>query len=157
MDATATAPPSGDVRLREVIEADLPILFEQQWDPEANAMANFPARDRDAFMAHWTKILADETLPVRAILFGPEVAGNIVSWEQDGRRLVGYWIGKAYWGRGIATQAMSEFLKVVTSRPLYAHVAKHNVGSIRVLEKSGFTLCADEVGDLVFKLDARAC
>jgi RimJ/RimL family protein N-acetyltransferase len=141
-----------DVRLRKVIEADLPILFEHQWDPEANAMANFPARERDAFMAHWTKILADETLWARTILFGPEVAGNVVSWEQDGKQLIGYWIGKEYWGRGIATLALSEFLKVLTSRPLYAHVAKHNVGSIRVLEKCGFTLCSDEIEDLVFKL-----
>jgi RimJ/RimL family protein N-acetyltransferase len=135
-----------------VTEADLPILFEHQWDPEANAMANFPARERDAFMAHWAKILADEKCLVRTILFGPAVAGNVGSWEQDGKRLVGYWIGKAYWGRGIATQAMSDFLKVVTFRPLYAHVAKHNLGSIRVLEKSGFALCSDETDELVFKL-----
>jgi len=127
-----------DVRLRDVIEADLPILFEQQLDPEANRMAAFPARDRETFTAHWTKILGDATVTRKTILFNGQVAGNIVSFEQSGKPLVGYWIGKNYWGRGIATRALSEFLGLVPARPLYAHVAKHNVGSIRVLEKCGF-------------------
>lgn len=150
------------VRLRNVTEDDLPIFFEQQMDSDANQMAAFPARDWDAFMAHWTKILADYTLPVRTILLGEHVAGNIVSWQRDGNRLVGYWIGKSYWGCGIATMALTEFLRVVTERPLYAHVAKHNVGSIRVLEKCGFSMCedvtetsetpSDQVEEFVFKL-----
>src|SRR5882757_8541539 len=123
------------VHLREVIESDLPKFFEQQYDPEANQMANFPARERAPFMAHWAKIMLDPTSLLRTILYDDEVAGNIVSWRQDGERLVGYWIGKSYWGRGIATAALSQFLGVERVRPLVAHVAKHNIGSIRVLEK----------------------
>jgi hypothetical protein len=107
-------------------------------------MAAFPARDRDAFMAHWAKIRADEALMTRAILLDGQVVGNIGSWEHDRKRLVGYWIGKSYWGRGVATRALSAFLGVVKARPLYAHVAKHNIGSIRVLEKCGFTMCRAE-------------
>ena len=42
------------VQLRDVVTADLPIFFEQQLDPEATQMADFPSRDRDAFMTHWT-------------------------------------------------------------------------------------------------------
>ena len=151
------------IRLRAVTERDLPIFYEQQWDPDANRMAAFPARERDAFMAHWAKILGDKTVPVRAIILDGHVAGNIVSWEQEGKRLVGYWIGKDYWGRGIATAALSEFLGVVRVRPLYAHVAKHNVRSIRVLEKCGFRTSTevaqpseapgDGVEELVFRLD----
>src|SRR5262245_22120712 len=161
----ATQPPAllmGDVRLREVTDSDLPVFFEQQCDPEANQMAAFPARDRDAFWAHWTKILADPTKSVRTILLGDEVTGNIGSWEQDGQRLVGYWIGKTYWGKGVATAALSQFLNLVEARPLYAHVAKHNFASIRVLQKCGFTVCVEEtaspdrpidgVEELVFKL-----
>jgi RimJ/RimL family protein N-acetyltransferase len=133
-----------DVRLRDVTEGDLPILFEHQLDPDANQMANFPARDREAFTAHWTKILNDATVTKKTILFNGQVAGNIVSFEQSGTPKVGYWIGKNYWGKGIATKALSEFLGHVKARPLYAHVAKHNVGSIRVLEKCGFTLCGED-------------
>lgn len=126
------------VLLRDVIEGDLVTLFEQQRDPEANRMADFPARDRDAFMAHWEKILADETVIKKAVILDGHVAGNIVCFEQFGRPLVGYWIGRDYWGKGVATKALSALLGHVKTRPLYAHVVRHNAGSIRVLEKCGF-------------------
>src|SRR5258708_37916755 len=143
----STHPPTlltSDICLRDVIDSDLPILFEQQRDPDANQMAAFPARDRDAFMAHWSTILGDENVTIKTILLAEHVAGNIVCWEWDSKRLVGYWIGKNYWGQGVATRALSEFLGVVKARPLYAHVAKHNIASIRVLAKCGFTICDEE-------------
>ncbi len=131
------------VRLRDVVEADLPILFEHQQDPEASRMAAFPSRDREAFLAHWrTKILGDATVAKKTILFDGRVAGNIVSFERDGKKLVGYWIGREFWGQGVATSALAQFLETVPGRPLYAYVAKHNVGSIRVLEKCGFRISA---------------
>jgi RimJ/RimL family protein N-acetyltransferase len=133
-----------DVRLRDVVEADLPILFEHQWDPVATRMAAFPARNREAFLTHWrTKILGGAGV-AKAILFNGQVAGNIVCWQQAGRTLVGYWIGRRFWGQGIATRALALFLDVVPARPLYAHVAKHNRGSIRVLEKCGFRASAPD-------------
>jgi RimJ/RimL family protein N-acetyltransferase len=153
------------VLLRDVTESDLPIFFDQQLDPEANRMAAFPARDRDAFTAHWTKILGDETITKKTILFDGHVAGNIVSFEQGGKPQVGYWIGKEYWGKGIATKALSKFLGYVEARPLYAHVAKLNIASIRVLEKCGFKICGEdkgfsnaggeEVEEFILKLDAN--
>ena len=127
------------VLLCDVTESDLPIFFEHQLEPDAIRMAAFPARDREAFTAHWAKILGDVTVMKKAVLFNGQVAGNIVSFEQSGKREVGYWIGKKYWGNGIATGALSEFLSHEKVRPLYAHVAKHNFASIRVLEKCGFT------------------
>lgn len=135
---------SGEVKLREVEASDLPVLFEQQREPEAVEMAAFPARDKERFLAHWARILSDETVISRAILYQGELAGTVVSFEQDGKCQVGYWIGKAFWGKGIVTIALLQFLRSVESRPLYAHVAKHNVGSIRVLEKSGFKLHAED-------------
>ena len=146
-----------DTILREVIDTDLPILFEQQMDPEANQMAAFPARDRDAFMAHWSRILSDETLIKRTILFQGQVAGNIGCFEMKGVRQVGYWIGRQYWGRGIATAALSDLLKDISVRPLYAYVAKHNIASLRVLEKCGFVICGEEkdgeIEEVVLRLD----
>ena len=133
--------------LRDVIESDLPVLFEHQRDPEATAMADFPARDRDAFDAHWERLLADPSLFKKTIVFEGQVAGNIGSWVQDGRRLVGYWIGKEFWGKGLATQALGETIDELDTRPLYAYVAKTNVASIRVLEKCGFVR-SDEAEDL---------
>jgi RimJ/RimL family protein N-acetyltransferase len=134
------------VRLRDVSEEDLPILFAHQLDPDANRMAAFRPREKDEFTAHWKKILADETVTKKTILLDGQVAGSIVSFEQFGKPLVGYWIGKEYWGQGVATRALSEFLDHVKVRPLYAYVAKHNVGSLRVLEKCGFTICGEDRG-----------
>jgi RimJ/RimL family protein N-acetyltransferase len=53
---------------------------------------------------------------------------------------VTYWIGRQDWGQGIATRALKEFLTgIETTRPLSARAASDNAGSIRVLEKCGFT------------------
>jgi RimJ/RimL family protein N-acetyltransferase len=134
-----------EVELRDVLPADLPVFFEQQLDPEATRMAEFPARDHDAFMTHWAKCLADANTILRTILFRGQVAGSVVCWEQSGSRNVGYWLGRDYWGRGIATAALRQFLADVTSRPLYAHVARHNTASIRVLEKCGFDVWREAI------------
>ncbi len=132
---------SNEVRLRNIDPDDLPIFYEQQLDADATRMAAFPARDRAAFDAHWaTKILGNPAAAKQTILVDGQVAGNIGSWPQDGVRLVGYWIGKEHWGKGVATRALAAFMDLVTERPLHAHVAKHNFGSIRVLEKCGFSL-----------------
>jgi len=150
------------VFLRDVTESDLPILFEQQLDPEATAMAAFPSRDREAFMAHWAKIMADEKGIIKTVLFSDQIAGSILSWEMDGEREVGYWFGREFWGKGIATQGLSQYIKLVKTRPLYAHVAQHNTGSRRVLEKCGFKVIGEDsytnpagadVEEFIFKLE----
>ena len=126
------------MRLRGVQDDDLEVFFVHQLDPAAVTMAAFPARDRDQFMAHWTKVRADDTNITRTIVADGVVAGNIGSWQQDEVRLVGYWLGREHWGRGVATRALTLFAGEVSTRPLHARVAVHNVGSIRVLEKCGF-------------------
>jgi RimJ/RimL family protein N-acetyltransferase len=127
-----------NVRLRDIEPADLPVLFEHQRDPVANGMAGVPARDREAFMAHWERILADETVLIRAVVADGALAGNLLSFLHDGRREVDYWIGREHWGGGIATAALAAFLEVETRRPLYAGVVESNRGSLRVLERCGF-------------------
>ena len=143
------------VTIRPVREDDLPVLFEHQRDPEAAAMAAFPSRDRDAFMAHWAKILADETLLASAIELDGRVVGNVGSFDFEGRREVGYWIDRAVWGRGVATRGLAAFLDEETRRPLFAGVAPHNAGSMRVLEKCGFERTGEigTEGHTIFRLD----
>jgi len=141
--------------LREVVESDLDAFFEHQQEPEANEMAIFPARDRETFYAHWRRNLANESAIHRTIVHDGEVAGNIVSWEQDGKRLIGYWIGRDFWGKGVATRALAEFVAEVPQRPLHAWVAATNVGSIRVLEKCGFVMVdsrTTDVEELLYEL-----
>jgi RimJ/RimL family protein N-acetyltransferase len=91
------------VLLRDTTEDDLPILFEQQLDLDANYMAAFTSRDptdKDAFTAHWAKILSDHTKINKTILFNEQVAGYVACFEQFGESEISYWIGKEYWGRG---------------------------------------------------------
>jgi RimJ/RimL family protein N-acetyltransferase len=126
------------IQLRDVIPEDLPTLFEQQLDPVAAEMAAFPSRERGPFMAHWAKILADPTVVAQTILADGQIAGNMGCWEQDGERDVGYWLGREYWGNGIATAALAAFLTQLPQRPLHARVVSHNHASRRVLEKCGF-------------------
>lgn len=154
-----------EVRIRTVEDQDLDVFFDHQADPEATEMAAFPARDKDQFAKHWAKIRADDTTVQRTIVVDGTVAGNIGSWEQNGQRLLGYWIGREYWGRGVATEALAQFVRqVTTARPLYAHVAVHNTGSIRVLEKCAFrrdrvqeaqaSAPDDGIEEFIFVLDA---
>ncbi len=136
------------MKLRDVTEEDLLPLFEQQADPVAYRMAAFPPRDREAFLAHWrTRVLGDAGGRKQTIVVDGQVAGHVVSWTQDGRRLVGYWVGRAFWGRGVGSAALLAFLSHEPLRPLFASVAAHNLGSIRVLEKSGFHLVSTQLVD----------
>jgi RimJ/RimL family protein N-acetyltransferase len=141
--------------LRDVHADDLDAFFEHQREPEANEMAIFPARDRETFDAHWRRILADGSVIKKTIVREGEVAGNIGSWQQDGKRLVGYWVGREFWGKGVATRALAEFVEEVPERPLHAWVATSNVGSIRVLQKCGFVQVGSrttDVEELLFEL-----
>ncbi|MCB0274953.1 MAG: GNAT family N-acetyltransferase [Calditrichaeota bacterium] len=124
--------------LRNVEDGDLPIFFEHQRDPESLAMAAFKSRERTAFFDHWAKIRRNKIGLLKTIVYEGEVAGNIASFMMDGHREVGYWIGRTFWGKGIASKALGLFIAEETERPLYAGVAEHNAASVRVLQKCGF-------------------
>ena len=139
-----------ELLLRDVLSDDLPIFFEQQLNQEAIYMAAFTAKDptdREAFMAHWHKILGIDTCIIKTILFNGQVAGSVSSYEEEGKPEVTYWLGREYWGKGIATWALKEFLLHHNqTRPIYARVAKDNHGSYRVLEKCGFRVISEGKG-----------
>ena len=144
--------------MREVRDSDIETFYLHQADAEGATMAAFPSRDRPAHFAHWAKIRANAANITRAIVIdtdaGEVVAGNIGSWEHEGLREIGYWVGREFWGRGVATAALRLLLDVVVQRPLYAVAVAHNVGSQRVLQKCGFVYQRDEEdGVRVFRLD----
>ena len=134
-----------EVLLRDIEPDDLPIFFEHQRDPVAVAMVVFRSREKAEFNAHWAKILADDTSLKKTIVADGQVAGHIASFMRDGDREIGYWIERTLWGRGIASAALAAFLCLEQRRPLYAGVAPHNIASIRVLQKCGFTLCQSAI------------
>ncbi len=142
------------VRLRAVQTSDLDAWFPMMADPEAIQMAAFAspnADDRAAFDARYRRILADATTPVRTVLLqqadGSErVAGSILIWHDEGHAEISYWIDRALWGRGIATAAVAAFLQEIDERPVYGRAAADNLGSLRVLERSGFARLRTEQG-----------
>ena len=155
--------------LREVRDEDLAVLFEQWADPVAAHMAAFTVpdhMDRQAFERRWARLRADETLINRAIVVDGDVVGTIGSWGDPGEREVTYWIGRSYWGRGIATSALDAFLAVDPSRPLHGRLAADNVASRRVLENCGFRVIGTdrgfaqarsaEIEEIVLRLDDPA-
>ena len=145
---------TGHVILREIQESDLPVLFAYQADPVAYTLADYPPRDHDAFMAHWAKLLSDDSVWNRAIVVDDQVVGHVACFLRDGVHEVGYWIGREFWGRGYASAALAGLLPMVPIRPLHANLAKANIGSRRVLEKCGFTVSREDGGDLFMLLEA---
>jgi RimJ/RimL family protein N-acetyltransferase len=144
--------------LRGIVKTDLPTLYEYEHDPEATAMAAFSAREWERFQTHWERVWNNPKAVARAIMWEGQVAGNIGAWEQDGKWLVGYWIGREFWGKGVATAALRAMLEEVTERPIWAHVVAHNKGSQRVLEKCGFVVAGQEMGEdgvveVLYRLD----
>jgi RimJ/RimL family protein N-acetyltransferase len=102
---------------------------------------------RDA--EEWIAIaMADSRGQILAIEVDGAIAGGIAvepfGGERTGTALFGYWLGRAYWGRGIATEAalmLSDFaLQSGGLRRLEATVFAPNVASARVLTKCGFIL-----------------
>jgi RimJ/RimL family protein N-acetyltransferase len=139
------------VRLREVEQDDLPTFFAQQLDPEAIRMAAFTVADpsdREAFDAKWRRILASEETTTRTIVVDDEVAGSVSKYRDPDLPgpEVTYWLGREFWGKGVATLALAGFVEVVTERPLYGRCAADNVGSRRVLEKCGFVFVREDRG-----------
>ena len=141
------------VTLREIRDADIPVFFEHQIDPVAHRMAGFKPRDRNAFMEHWAKIHADPTVVSRSILYDGRLAGFVVVFSRDETREIGYWIDRKFWGKGITTEALLQFLAAVDERPLVAVIAGHNVASIRVAEKCGFVLARETETDRTYRLE----
>ena len=113
------------IQLRDVVDADMPIFFAQQKEPAGVQMAAFTAKDpndRAAFDSQWASIRADRGITLQTILYEEAVAGTILCHSWFGAPEISYWLGEAFWGKGIATAALQQFLKQVTIRPLLALV-----------------------------------
>jgi RimJ/RimL family protein N-acetyltransferase len=138
--------------LRPTTAADLETLYEFQADPPAAEMAGFPSRDHATYFAHWSGVLADPAVAKSTIVVDGEVVGSLVCFGPPEAREVGYWVGRAYWGRQFASRALALFLVDVQERPLRAFVVPANVGSQRVLVKCGFVPDGADGDHLVFLL-----
>lgn len=135
---------SAKVRLRPVIDTDVPVFLANHNDPVAAAMAIYPTQEAAPFFAHWVQIRAEPTGITRTVVLGREVVGYMLGWRnKGGEHEVGYWIGRPFWGRGYATAALRLLIDELPDRPLIAHVALDNIGSRRVLEHCGFVMVGE--------------
>lgn len=138
-----------DIELRQTNRDDVETLFEFQLDKEANYLAAFTSKnptDKKAYIDKWTKLLVDKKINSKTILLNGEVTGSIAKFEMNGNTEITYWIGKDFWGKGIASSALKKFLEIEKIRPIYGRVAFDNIGSKRVLEKCGFSKVSIEKG-----------
>ena len=135
-----------------MLVSDFETFYQQQADPESAAMAVFTPRSREELIDRWHRIMANDEITARTITVDGVAAGHCVSWLEEGHREIGYWVGREFWGQGVATAALAEMLEIVRDRPLEAWVAPTNLGSIRVLEKNGFTFNREQDEYRVFRL-----
>jgi RimJ/RimL family protein N-acetyltransferase len=137
------------VQLRPSEKSDLEILFQFQLDEEANYLAAFTPKDpanKKAYIEKYTKHLDDPTINQQTILVDGIIAGSVAKFMIDGDTEITYWIDKKFWGKGIATTALKNFLTIIDTRPVFARVAFDNIGSQRVLEKCGFIRIGEDKG-----------
>ena len=136
------------VALRSIEDSDLDALFDQMRDPESVEMAAFTAKDPDdrkAFDTHMSRVRASADVIMRAVTRDGRLAGSIASFVVDDGTEVTYWIDRAFWGQGVASEALALFLDAVPVRPVYARAASDNLGSLRVLRKAGFAITGTEI------------
>ncbi len=137
------------INLRDSNKDDLEVLFDFQIDEEAKHLAAFTSKnpnDKQAYIEKFTKLFADETVNNKTILLDEEIVGSVAKFEIEGEPEITYWIGKEFWGKGIATKALKMFLEIEKSRPIYGRVAFDNFGSQKVLEKCGFEKIGTDKG-----------
>ena len=137
------------LKLRRTEKSDLELFFQFQLDKQANYLAAFTPKDptdKEAYFEKFTKLLNDPTINMQTILVDETIAGSIAKFEMEGDTEITYWIDRKFWGQGIATNALKDFLKIEKIRPIYGRVAFDNYGSQKVLEKCGFVKSGKEKG-----------
>ncbi|HUH33328.1 MAG TPA: GNAT family protein [Daejeonella sp.] len=99
----------------------------------------------DAF--DWISLNRSSRSPLNlAITVNDQVVGGIgIVQQADIYRLnaeIGYWLGEAYWNKGIMTEAVKAMVNYSFANfkiiRIYAGVFDYNTASMRVLEKAGF-------------------
>ena len=137
------------ITLTKTVKDDLNAFFQFQLDKEANHLAAFTSKDpndKTAYIEKHSKFLSEPTITMRTIKANEVIVGSIAKFVMENEAGITYWIDRKFWGRGIATTALHDFLKIEKARPIFARVAFDNYGSQRVLEKCGFVKIGEDKG-----------
>ena len=138
-----------NIELTRTVKEDLDLLFQFQLDKEANYLAAFTSKDHDnktAYIEKYSKFLTDPTKNLRTIKMNNEIVGSISKFVMEGDNEITYWIDKKYWGKGVGTAALQNFLAIENARPIFGRVAFDNFGSQKILEKCGFVKTGADKG-----------
>jgi [ribosomal protein S5]-alanine N-acetyltransferase len=138
-----------NITLLKTEKDDLYQLFKFQLNEEANYLAAFTSEDQSdkaAYIKKYTKFLNDPAINMHTIKANNEIVGSIAKFIMENEAEITYWIDRKLWGKGVATSALKDFLKIEQVRPIYARVAFDNYGSQKVLEKCGFIKIGKDKG-----------
>jgi len=141
--------PTTSITLTETSVDDLNAFFQFQLNKEANYLAAFTSKDpndKTAYIEKYAKFLTDPTINMRTIKVKGVIVGSIAKFIMENEAEITYWIDRNFWGQGIATTALKDFLKIEKSRPILGRVAFDNYGSQKVLEKCGFVKIGADKG-----------
>jgi RimJ/RimL family protein N-acetyltransferase len=104
-----------NIALAETEKHDLNAFFQFQLDEEANYLAAFTSKDptdKTAYIKKYTKLIIDPTINMRTIKVDGVIAGSVSKFVMENEAEITYWIDKKFWGQGIATTALKDFLKI---------------------------------------------
>ncbi len=140
------------INLRSITKADVPSLYEYARDEEISryTFIPHPYKIKDALrFVRYAQAMARKK---EEFHFGIELKGSkhIIGMigvqgvnRKHKRGEVGYWVGKSFWGKGYAREALAMVLSFcfgeLGMERAVAHVMHPNRASSRLLEKSGFT------------------
>lgn len=142
--------------LRKFRNSDLKELMSKFVNDEILRNTNFPKKAKDIVKSDEIKLLKNIIKNYRlkkpdeynlAIIVNKELVGAVGLHKIDyinNSSETGYWIAEPYWNNGYATLALKKFLDIVFKKfkfvRIYAYANDYNIGSQKVLEKSGFKL-----------------
>ena len=151
------------LRLRKYTPDDFDALYELLSDPET--MQHYPAPFDEERTRNWIRWnldnyekygfglwaveLKETGVAIGAMGYGPSCDCKLPA--RDNEPIIGYWIAKPYWNRGICTEAlglMVEHIRCMTDiRSLISGHYVDNPASGRVMQKCGFVPTGETVID----------
>jgi RimJ/RimL family protein N-acetyltransferase len=141
------------LRLRPPRPADAPRITKYAADFDvARMLSRMPHPYTLAHAEEWLNSLGDPTsrnLGVFAIDVECEGFAGLIAFfvNEEGKTEIGYWMGKPFWGRGYATEALRACLKWAKAnlglKVCHAGHFIDNPASAAVLIKSGFLYTGD--------------
>lgn len=141
---------SEHIRLHILKIEDADSFYKVTNTPEITRLVSFLSYPVDPdFSAEWILKNESKTERVYGIFTGVKMVGHIGAHLDPGGEVeIGYWVNPKYMGKGIATTAVRGFVQAIRNTypeyRIFSECRPDNVGSIRVLNKNGFSSTGNE-------------